>query len=555
LAAHAARPLRPVCNLGLGGAEELIGPLEQTTLRVSYGLDDPGRADASHAEIAPHKLLSLVASLTPFCDFNQSPRNMYQCQMGKQTMGVPFHAIGQRSETKAYHLHTPQSPIVRTTNYTRFGMDEYPLGTNAVIAVISYTGYDMEDAMIVNKASYERGFAHASVRTTVEVNLNKLKAKGDAPHHRFGNLLPPDGPSSAAGRPQTKFCESLGADGLPEVGQALRDGDPICAILDLTTGAHELRNHKSSGGESGGVAMVEEVRLVGGDGDTAHGAAEAPAVFIRLRYNRNPVPGDKFSTRHGQKGVLSRLWPQQDMPFTESGMTPDILFNPHGFPSRMTIGMLLEIMAAKSGALHGVTQDATPFTFSNKHRAVDYFGEQLLSAGFAYHGTEAMYSGLYGTEMEVQIFVGVVYYQRLRHMVSDKHQVRARGPINPLTRQPVHGRKVHGGIRLGEMERDALLAHGVAYLVHDRLFHCSDETRALVCTKCGSLLAPRMRPPEGAAGRAAGREAVCGACGDGGAVDVIALPYVFLYLTNELAAMNIKVRVGTKCPAVLRGGE
>jgi len=324
LAAGPARPLRPVLNVSLGRTE-LIGPLEQTTLRVSYGADDEGRAEASHAEVTPHNMLSLIASLTPFCDFNQSPRNMYQCQMGKQTMGVPFHAVGQRSETKAYHLHTPQSPVVRTQNFTAYGLDEYPLGTNAVIAVISYTGYDMEDAMIVNKASYDRGFAHASVRTTVEVNLNKLKTKGEPPHHRFGNLKPPEPPDDAP--PTTvpkKFCESLGVDGLPEVGQLLKDGDPICAVLDLATSKHELRYHKSSGGESGGAAVVEEVRVVGGDGDWQEGGRDAPVAFIRLRYNRNPIPGDKFSSRHGQKGVLIlRLWPAEDVSWTCPGRVLD----------------------------------------------------------------------------------------------------------------------------------------------------------------------------------------------------------------------------------------
>ena len=287
-------------------------------------------------------------------------------------------------------------------------------------------------------------------------------------------------------------------------------------------------------------ATIEEVRLLGGDG--ANCACEK--AKIKLRINRNPVPGDKFSSRHGQKGVMSRLWPASDMPFTESGMTPDILFNPNGFPSRMTIGMLLELMAGKAGASHGVAQDGTPFRFSEKHRAVDYFGEQLKACGYRYHGTETMYSGIYGTEMECQIFVGVCYYQRLRHMVSDKDQVRAKGPIQPLTRQPIHGRKVHGGIRLGEMERDALLAHGASFIVQERLLHCSDEARTLVCAKCGSLLATMMRPPDSGGGRS---KATCLTCGEGNSeVDVITIPYVFQYLTNELAAMNIRTQVGLK---------
>ena len=286
--------------------------------------------------------------------------------------------------------------------------------------------------------------------------------------------------------------------------------------------------------------IVEGIKLIGGDGQ----GAPSEKATISLKVNRNPVPGDKFSSRHGQKGVMSRLWPAEDMPFTESGIQPDILFNPHGFPSRMTIGMLLECMAGKAGAMHGIEEDGTPFRFSEKNRAVDFFGEQLHSAGYAYHGTETMYSGIYGTEMQVQIFVGIVYYQRLRHMVSDKDQVRAKGPIQPLTRQPIHGRKVHGGIRLGEMERDALLAHGTAFIVQERLLHASDEAKTLVCAKCGSLLAPMMRPPDGGGTR---EGAVCRMCGEGkGDVDVITIPYVFQYLTNELAAMNVSTKLTVK---------
>ena len=179
-----------------------------------------------------------------------------------------------------------------------------------------------------------------------------------------------------------------------------------------------------------------------------------------------------------------------------------------------------------------------------EHKAVDYFGDQLRAAGYAYHGTEPMYSGIYGTEMQVQIFVGCVYYQRLRHMVSDKDQVRAKGPINQLTHQPIHGRKVHGGIRLGEMERDALLAHGASFIVQERLLHCSDEAKSLVCAKCGSLLGPMMLPPRGTISEGEARQAHCRICNAGGDVDVVTLPYVFQYLTNELAAMNIKTQLG-----------
>jgi DNA-directed RNA polymerase I subunit RPA2 len=386
----------------------------------------------------------------------------------------------------------------------------------------------------------------------VTVDLNDFKRRGEPLTYRFGNVRDAkdeaaDEAESARRLPggaekhveksddENKFEKSLEADGFPAIGKTLHKGDPLCAYVDEATGRHTVKRHKLSED-----ATVEEVRMLGGESPNM----PCEKATIKLRVNRNPIPGDKFSSRHGQKGVMSRLWPAADMPFTESGITPDILFNPHGFPSRMTIGMLLESMAGKAGACHGISQDGTPFRFSEKHRAVDHFGEQLKAAGFAYHGTEPVYSGIYGTEMQVQIFVGVVYYQRLRHMVSDKDQVRAKGPIQPLTRQPIHGRKVHGGIRLGEMERDALLAHGTSYILQERLLHCSDESKALVCARCGSLLAAMMRPPDGGVGKSA---PYCRSCGEGkGDVDVITIPYVFQYLTNELAAMNIKTQVGLK---------
>jgi len=296
---------------------------------------------------------------------------------------------------------------------------------------------------------------------------------------------------------------------------------PFYCVMDEATGEHKVVKYKSKE-----LAYVDEVRIQGnGDNPLIQNAT------IKLRYNRNPVIGDKFSSRHGQKGVLSQLWPSINMPFSESGLNPDVIINPHAFPSRMTIGMLVESMAGKSGSLHGIYQDATPFRFDEQKRAVDYFGEQLLKAGYNHYGNEPMYSGITGTEFHADIFFGVVYYQRLRHMVKDKYQVRATGPVNKLTRQPVKGRKMGGGIRFGEMERDSLLAHGTSFLLHDRLMNCSDATKQHVCSLCGSILTPTPHKSVSYFHR----DVECKTCKSSEGIKVILLPYVFRYLATELA--------------------
>lgn len=271
--------------------------------------------------------------------------------------------------------------------------------------------------------------------------------------------------------------------------------------------------------------------------------------FQFFSFQRNPIIGDKFSSRHGQKGICSQKWPIENMPFTESGMTPDIIFNPHGFPSRMTIGMMIESMAGKSASLNGTVYDATPFTFSEDDPAVDYFGNLLKQSGYNFYGTERMYSGTDGREFEADIFFGIVYYQRLRHMVADKYQVRTTGPIDILTHQPVQGRKRQGGIRFGEMERDALLAHGTSFLLQDRLMNCSDRTVGQVCTKCGSILSPLLDKPAVKVAAAAAhkeRKWTCKVCESTEHIQLLAFPYVFRYLVAELAAMNIKVALDVK---------
>ncbi|KRX96185.1 DNA-directed RNA polymerase I subunit RPA2 [Trichinella pseudospiralis] len=260
------------------------------------------RPVTTHQEIDPTNILSFNAKMIPFPDHNQSPRNVYQCQMAKQTMGTPVHSLMHRTDNKMYCLRTPQSPLVKTESYDAYAIDNYPLGTNAIVAVISYTGYDMEDAMIINKASAERGFAHACIYKTERINLNDRLYDG---RNVFFHRDPADATLAAY----------VDADGLPQVGKLYK------------TGSYMVKRYHSSED-----AYVDNIKIIG----SGNGAELLKHICVTFRVIRNPFVGDKFASRHGQKGINSFLWPAENMPFTESGMVPDIIFNPHGFPSRMT---------------------------------------------------------------------------------------------------------------------------------------------------------------------------------------------------------------------------
>lgn len=557
-----ARMVRPVKYLPLE-KEDYVGPYEQPYMSIACVDQEIVSGESTHVEFDPTNILSILANMTPFSDFNQSPRNMYQCQMGKQTMGTPGAAIRYRTDNKMYRLQTGQTPIVRAPLHNAYGFDNFPNGTNAVVAVISYTGYDMDDAMILNKSAHERGFGHGTIYKTKKISLkDDSRTRSSATIEKMFGFAP-----SSTAKPWQR--ETLDDDGLPFVGQEVKAGDVICAWhtvssdgrggLENKDGATHFEKYKEDE-----VAYIEEVRLIGSE----TGNEPAQTLSVKFRIPRSPVIGDKFSSRHGQKGVCSQKWPSIDMPFSESGIQPDVIINPHAFPSRMTIGMFVESLAGKAGALHGLAQDSTPFKFDEDNTAADYFGHQLMKAGYNYHGNEPMYSGITGEEFAADIYIGVVYYQRLRHMVNDKYQVRTTGPVVPLTGQPIKGRKKGGGIRVGEMERDALLAHGTAFLLQDRLLNCSDYTRTWICRKCGSFLSvqPTVTPYVGKkktvdtvrcrnCARRLDDEtdltSVDGEIWEDGAgmqwvggddVTVIAVPGALKYLDVELAAMGVKLK-------------
>ncbi|WVF65732.1 hypothetical protein IAT40_000464 [Kwoniella sp. CBS 6097] len=544
-----SRMMRPVTYLENGKLDHL-GSFEQVYMDVAITKEEVEKGVTTHMELDPTSMLSVIANLTPFSDFNQSPRNMYQCQMGKQSMGTPSTAMNKRTDNKSYRLQSGQTPVVRPNLHNHYGFDNFPNGMNAIVAVISYTGYDMEDAMILNKSAHERGFGYGTVYKSDIFDLasspGASRTSKPTLHFGLGRDIKDD----------SDVHQFVSKDGLPRIGTRVKAGDPIAGYVDDTTG--KTKFHKYKGDE---VAFIDEVRLLGSDA----GDAELQKIHIKLRIPRSPVIGDKFSSRHGQKGVCSQKFPAIDMPFSESGMQPDVIINPHAFPSRMTIGMFVESLAGKAGALHGICQDATPFKFSDADRPVDYFGEQLRAAGYNYYGNEPMYSGITGEEFHADIYLGLVYYQRLRHMVNDKFQVRTTGPVDPLTRQPVKGRKRAGGIRFGEMERDALIAHGTSFLLQDRLMNCSDYSTAWVCRSCGSLTSLGFEEVSGE-----GTKEYCRICDakpeaiEGvevkqetekkvgvtmrggekkGKMDVVAVPYVFRYLCAEMACMGIRLNV------------
>lgn len=582
----ASRMIRPVQYLPLD-KNDFIGPFEQPFMYVAVTGEGIESGETTHVEHDPTNILSIVANQTPFSDFNQSPRNMYQCQMGKQAMGTPGTSLRYRTDNKVYRLQTGQTPVVRPPLYNTYGLDNYPNGTNAVVAVISYTGYDMDDAMIISKSSHERGFAHGTIYKTKIVDLSESKSSKSRSSKAGITQLFGFAPNSTI---SPNLRTKLDTDGLPFIGTMLEEGDPICVshivTYDAATGTYINRDAKNSlhKYKDAETAFVEEVRLIGSE----TGDLPCQALSIKLRIPRSPVIGDKFSSRHGQKGVCSQKWPAVDMPFSESGIIPDTIINPHAFPSRMTIGMFIESLAGKSGALHGLAQDCTPWKFDEEHTANDFFGQQLLTAGYNYYGNEPMYSGITGREFAADIYVGVVFYQRLRHMVNDKFQVRTTGPVTALTGQPIKGRSKGGGIRVGEMERDALLAHGAVFLLQDRLLNCSDYTRAWICKSCGSFLSTQPAVVSGSGSRSVSEGAVrkaatrgtglvrCRRCAyklsemggaatgggiaggylkteiwedgagekwvGGGDTTVVAVPGVLRYLDVELCAMGVRMR-------------
>jgi len=485
-------------------------------------LQETNNATFTHCEIHPSMILGVCGSIIPFSDHNQSPRNTYQSAMGKQAMGIYITNYQLRMDTLAHVLYYPQKPLVTTRAMEFLEFRNLPAGQNCVVAIACYSGYNQEDSIIMNQSSIDRGLFRSifyrSYRDELSSKFNDSEMFG-TPNRQI-----------TSGMKHGSY-EKLEEDGFIAPGTRVIGDDIIIGKTSkLNTNESDMntRNQmfaykdESTPLRSSESGIIDQVMV------TSNSKSEK-FVKIRVRSIRIPQIGDKFSSRHGQKGTIGITYRQEDMPLTIEGISPDLIINPHAIPSRMTIGQLVECLMGKKASFQGDEGDATPF----QEVTVQEIAALLHKDHYQKTGNEVLYNGHTGRKLESQIFIGPTYYQRLKHMVDDKIHSRSRGPIQGLTRQPLEGRSRDGGLRFGEMERDCIIAHGAAQFLKERLFNQSDAYRVHVCDLCGLICVAKLKS----------RSFNCRRCRNDTQVSQVHIPYACKLLFQELMAMCIAPRM------------
>ncbi|MEM1946216.1 MAG: DNA-directed RNA polymerase subunit B [Candidatus Caldarchaeum sp.] len=484
----------------------------------------------THLEISPYAMLGVAASIIPYAEHNQSPRNVYEAAMGKQALGVFASNYSLRTDSRSHLLVYPQKPIVTTRTAEYVGLNTRPSGQNMVVAILTGQGYNMEDAVVLNKSSVERGLGLSLSWRVYEVEARQtLGGQKD----KFGIPDP-----SVRGYRGEQFYRVLDKDGFAQIESDVTGGTVIVGMMSPPRFLEEYQRvptretvwrDSSEAVQPSESGTVESIFVtINADGNKLVKAKVRSTCFAEI--------GDKFSSRHGQKGVVGMFFPQEDMPYTKDGVVPDLLVDPHAFPSRMTIGQLIESLAGKVGSIKAELVDGTPFL----GKSLEELRAELESLGFKSSGREILYNGVTGRALEAEVFVGVVYYQRLHHLVRDKIHARSRGQVQMLTRQPTEGRSRGGGLKFGEMERDCLIAYGASYLLLDRLLEQSDKYTAYFCEKCGLPCYYDLKQ----------ERFICPVDGKDVRVKAVALSYAFYLLLNEMMSMGIHPKIILEEPEI-----
>jgi DNA-directed RNA polymerase II subunit RPB2 len=509
---------------------EYIDPGETESSYIAMFPDDVVNKPTdtfTHAEIHPSTALGTLASNIPFPDHNQSPRNSYQAAMGKQAMGMYALNFRDRYDALAHLLCYPQVPFVSPFMSRFYGAQAMPSGQNIVVAILTYTGYNQEDSIMINRGSLDRGLFRSIFYRTYKDEERKNQSSGE--EERF---VRPD-PT------MTKQMKNANYSKLDETGfvpeNTYVDTDDILigkyvplrvpTGMVIPAGAKRYRDVSRTmrNNETGWVDRIFKNR--NGEGYSF--------ANVRVRQDRIPEIGDKFSSRHGQKGTCGMILDPEDMPTTASGLVPDIIINPHCIPSRMTIAQLLETLLGKMGREMGCLGDGSPFNNVTLEGLTKIMRDDL---GLEPAGNEVLYNGFTGRQMETSIFMGPCFYQRLRHCSADKMHSRSSGPLVMLTRQPAEGRAREGGLRFGEMERDCVAAHGISEFTKERFMECSDLFRCWSCQDCGLIAV--VNPKEGIWN--------CKGCGNTTKFSAIEIPYAYKLLLQELETMCISSRIVTQ---------
>lgn len=512
------------------GVVEYLDVEEADCALIAMRRSDLGRGTrCTHMELHPSTILGVSAGLIPFSNHNQSPRVCYESAMSKQGVAIFLSNFRNRYDAVSHVLNCPQKALASTRIARIVNMDKIPCGCNVILAIACYGGWNQEDSVILNQSSVERGMLASTMYRTYRDAIQRNHSTGQEEMYAR-----PDASTTALHASRRSEYDKLGPDGfVPENTRVASNDVIIGKVMPTAGGAKRFKDCsvRVKTGESGVVDRnCNDDRYFvnrNGDGYTT--------CKVRVRHYRVPMVGDKFATTSGQKGSCGMVFKQHDMPFSASGIVPDVIMNPHAIPSRMTIGQLLECLTGKVCATTGRFGDATPFDGAS----VERLGDELQRLGMDRHCDEVMYDPKTGRQITMSVFIGPTYYQRLKHMVADKVHSRASGPVVQLTRQPAEGKSSGGGLRIGEMERDCAVAHGAMSFLRERHMDMSDGYRVWVCKRCGFMA--NVNPSK------AENVFQCRRCGDASEHFVpIEIPYACKLFTQEVNTMGVGMRFLTE---------